>query len=201
MLNSGHYIIGTSHYPCSYNLAACLNCTADGLICTVCSAGHYLSAGVCTACSSISTTCIKCEIGKCLACQLPDVLINQTLCSLPVTINPSSPDYPCTDPNCFNCSRPNVDNCLTCKSRLLTLINGRCLFICGDGLIAGSEVCDDGNAMDYDGCSSDCLRIDDGFTCNQLPSNLTGYSVSDCFFNRKIDFKVLSIKKPIKEKR
>ncbi|MBQ4359655.1 MAG: DUF4215 domain-containing protein [Proteobacteria bacterium] len=36
---------------------------------------------------------------------------------------------------------------------------------CGDGVIAGSEVCDDGNAEGGDGCSADCRQIENGYAC------------------------------------
>src|ERR1700689_5033658 len=29
--------------------------------------------------------------------------------------------------------------------------------VCGDGIIEGNEVCDDGNTVSGDGCSADCL--------------------------------------------
>ena len=32
----------------------------------------------------------------------------------------------------------------------------RCHTICGDGIRAGREVCDDGNHEKFDGCSSNC---------------------------------------------
>ena len=35
-------------------------------------------------------------------------------------------------------------------------IDGVCV-LCGDGVVQGSEQCDDGNAMDNDGCSATCL--------------------------------------------
>lgn len=31
---------------------------------------------------------------------------------------------------------------------------------CGDGILDGSEVCDDGNVVAADGCSATCLRLD-----------------------------------------
>jgi len=37
--------------------------------------------------------------------------------------------------------------------------------ICGDGVVAFPETCDDGNTIDNDGCSSKCL-IEDGWTCD-----------------------------------
>jgi cysteine-rich repeat protein len=42
--------------------------------------------------------------------------------------------------------------------------------VCGDGvIIAGSEVCDDGNTNDDDGCSSACV-VEQGFICSGAPS-------------------------------
>ena len=42
--------------------------------------------------------------------------------------------------------------------------------LCGDGVIAGREVCDDDNAMSGDGCSSDCRTIEYGVLCTQAPA-------------------------------
>ncbi len=36
---------------------------------------------------------------------------------------------------------------------------------CGDGVVSGREVCDDGNTNSTDGCSADCLSVEDGWTC------------------------------------
>lgn len=41
---------------------------------------------------------------------------------------------------------------------------------CGDGTIAASETCDDGNTRDGDGCSADCLHVESGFHCSGSPS-------------------------------
>ncbi|MDP2343152.1 MAG: IPT/TIG domain-containing protein [Deltaproteobacteria bacterium] len=41
--------------------------------------------------------------------------------------------------------------------------------ICGDGLLRGSEACDDDNGDDADGCSADCA-VEPGFTCSGQPS-------------------------------
>lgn len=46
-----------------------------------------------------------------------------------------------------------------CQSNLFQLINGKCSTVCGDSLIDGTDICDDGNNVDYDGCSSDCLTV------------------------------------------
>ncbi|MFK7985864.1 MAG: DUF4215 domain-containing protein [Sandaracinaceae bacterium] len=36
---------------------------------------------------------------------------------------------------------------------------------CGDGALAGDEVCDDGNTAAGDGCAADCSAVEDNFVC------------------------------------
>jgi fibro-slime domain-containing protein len=43
---------------------------------------------------------------------------------------------------------------------------GPCTTKCGDGIVLGSEQCDDGNAVSGDGCSPTC-QMEAGFTCLQ----------------------------------
>lgn len=44
---------------------------------------------------------------------------------------------------------------------------GKCTFgaVCGDGVLASTEACDDGNTVDGDGCSADCSAVDPGWQC------------------------------------
>jgi cysteine-rich repeat protein len=42
-------------------------------------------------------------------------------------------------------------------------------FACGDGVISGTETCDDGNTTSGDGCSSSCAT-ESGYTCTGQPS-------------------------------
>jgi cysteine-rich repeat protein len=37
--------------------------------------------------------------------------------------------------------------------------------VCGDGVVAGHEACDDGNTGSGDGCSGDCLAVEYGVLC------------------------------------
>lgn len=41
--------------------------------------------------------------------------------------------------------------------------------VCGDGLVAGAEACDDGNQTGNDGCSADCGAIEWPIVCAGLP--------------------------------
>lgn len=45
---------------------------------------------------------------------------------------------------------------------------------CGDGIVAGSEVCDDGNTTSGDGCSADCSEIEYDVYCGQAPALTAG---------------------------
>ena len=49
---------------------------------------------------------------------------------------------------------------------------------CGDGLIIGSEECDDGNTNKRDGCSELC-KLETDFECD---TNLAANPQSSCFF-------------------
>ena len=79
------------------------------------------------------------------------------------------------------------------------LQNGQCLSVCGDGIIFGNEVCDDGNTISFDGCSSDCLTLENGFVCNNVSSQMPGFSMSECYLNRTVALTVASIEKPLTE--
>ena len=39
---------------------------------------------------------------------------------------------------------------------MMPVVNGSCSTLCGDGVKAGLEECDDGNTVSLDGCSSTC---------------------------------------------
>jgi len=47
---------------------------------------------------------------------------------------------------------------------LSVLVSGCGGPVCGDGKVAGSETCDDGNTNNYDGCSFACV-VETGWTC------------------------------------
>ncbi|XP_068197648.1 pappalysin-2 isoform X1 [Antennarius striatus] len=83
-----------------------------------------------------------------------------------------------------------ADGLLSNLSPPLLYIHGQPF--CGDGLIQGSEECDDSNLLDGDGCSKKCLK-EIGFNCNGEPSQCyvfdgdhvceefeRGSSVQDC---------------------
>ncbi len=48
-----------------------------------------------------------------------------------------------------------------------------CATVCGDGIVVGAELCDDGNIVDTDGCKADCLAVSPEWECD-----MTGGAVS-----------------------
>ena len=83
--------------------------------------------------------------------------------------------------NCLTCSATDYSVCLNCIGLLLTVQDGKCVCdagsnyiysgttpncntICGDTLLVGSELCDDGNTIDGDGCSASC-STESGYKC------------------------------------
>jgi len=54
--------------------------------------------------------------------------------------------------------------------------------VCGDGIVWNEDECDDGNTVDFDGCSSKC-EIEPGFTCASPWTENLGdkYGTSRCF--------------------
>ena len=66
----------------------------------------------------------------------------------------------------------NDDGCSSGASGTLTLTNAILVEstpICGNGIISGSDVCDDGNTANGDGCSASC-QVESGWSCNGQPS-------------------------------
>jgi len=75
---------------------------------------------------------------------------------------------------CLTCnSVAGVVSCLTCSSGYApsTTNSTICVSVCGDGVLVGTEVCDDGNLNTGDGCDNVCL-IESAHYCN-LTGNLS----------------------------
>ena len=51
-----------------------------------------------------------------------------------------------------------------------------CVTVCGDGIVAGAETCDDENGVDGDGCTANCT-IEEGYACEGSPSVCTEAAV------------------------
>lgn len=69
-----------------------------------------------------------------------------------------------------NATCTNTPGSFTCMCNTGTTGDGtKCEAVCGDGVIGGSETCDDGNTKSGDGCHAMCV-IEDGWTCGGTPS-------------------------------
>ena len=58
----------------------------------------------------------------------------------------------------------NAVRCNTCTFGYAVSPSYQCVSVCGNGVIIGSEGCDDNNTVSGDGCSPTCV-IEDGFAC------------------------------------
>ena len=76
--------------------------------------------------------------------------------------------YSCTLPFCLTClSLTQCDLCDNSTGAYLNNVTLMCVspvVICGDNYVAPSEVCDDGNAVNGDGCSDACT-VEVDFVC------------------------------------
>ncbi|CAD8214267.1 unnamed protein product [Paramecium octaurelia] len=66
-----------------------------------------------------------------------------------------------------NCTECMIENCQKCDKKLgyyNDFSQKKCTTICGDGIMAGTEACDDGNHFNQDGCNQRC-EIEKGFQC------------------------------------
>ena len=54
-----------------------------------------------------------------------------------------------------------------------------CVEKCGDGRNDGMRECDDGNLLDYDGCSSECT-IEEGYECNNGGAGMIDMCTERC---------------------
>jgi len=61
--------------------------------------------------------------------------------------------------NCYpNISNPSTVSCTQCSNGYVpNALKTSCDPICGDGILLGTEGCDDGNVLNGDGCSSACI--------------------------------------------
>ena len=144
--------------PASTAQADCTKCwehdeiysdAADSNICK-CHDGHYDSTLLhtcnscdyrCTVCTGpLNTECTSCGIPLWVKFVPPTTCVNKTIAELVA-----------------DCEGPDPT-----MSYYIPLL--QCVERCGDGVDKGNLMCDDGNLVDGDGCSSECL-IEDGFYC------------------------------------
>ena len=164
----------------------CVTCSSS-TSCLTCSAGYYLANNYCFRCQNSCLTCSGSTALDCLTCVV-DYILKNGVCQ---KMQCAATQYVDSILGCLNCSS-NFANSLTCKSTgpltcqpgyllsnnvcgnctvvkgyVYDATTGRCKDFCGDGIVI-SDLCDDGNNLNGDGCSSVCT-IESGWRC---PSNL-----------------------------
>lgn len=144
----------------------------NGVCVLDCPNGQHLVNGACISCPGNATffpffkACF-CNQGFSMVASscVPD----PTPCPLGQRYNDNlSSCVPC-DSGCNQCLKNNI--CVACPVGF-NPFQTFCLPICGNGIISGSETCDDGNTKDNDGCSSNCV-IEPSYECTGAPSVCT----------------------------
>lgn len=153
-------------YLCSLCSANCISCV-NPTNCNTCADGYYISSSACSACNVGCATCTS--SAGCSTCT--ERYISQGLdCLLDCSLQDQ----------CNACNlNDSIIFCTNCSQGYNASL-GICNTICGDGLLLDSEMCDDSNAGDGDGCSSDC-QIEEYFNCTIVNNTGTpNTSHSEC---------------------
>jgi cysteine-rich repeat protein len=107
------------------------------------------------------TSCLNSPLLQCVDgsnCAAP------SRCAKPTTVTPTSP-YLCATPAAIaDCTMAAMagDACGDTGAACVDTDQGLVCVntVCGDGIVSGSEACDDGNIVDLDKCSRDCLSTE-----------------------------------------
>ncbi|MFT7624235.1 MAG: cysteine-rich repeat protein, partial [Myxococcota bacterium] len=107
-----------------------------------------------------------------MAYSVADSAGNTAVCSFDVIVSDYDECAAPADNNCnANAACTNTDGSFTCACDTGFTGDGvTCTEICGDGLLVGTEACDDGGLpipgpVSGDGCNSTCTAIEFGFAC------------------------------------
>ncbi|MGV8141237.1 MAG: MopE-related protein, partial [Candidatus Woesearchaeota archaeon] len=79
---------------------------------------------------------------------------------------------PTTETSCIDGIDNDGDTLTDCADSDCSADPACHVIVCGDGLIEGTETCDDGDTSSNDGCSDTCA-IESGWTCSEEPSICT----------------------------
>lgn len=155
---SGYFPANSICMSCNSASTGCLTCTYnDGANGTL---TYKSSLFTCTSCNNTlnyflnGKLCTLCSLSNCITC------LNLTACG--VCANTYFPSVALTCVHCYvtgcaYCTTSNSNACAVCNATQGYYISGQtCITKCGDGIITGTEQCDDNNTANYDGCSSTC---------------------------------------------
>jgi hypothetical protein len=177
----------------------CLTCDSaiptyrflDGAICS-CMPLYYDLNGACVLCSTAISNCDTCSSSSsCLTCKSPFTMSGgKCICSpgLYLVNGICSQLMGCTSINnittgvyCIECSSSlnfflaSNQTCICVNYTLYDPSIGKCRGICGDGK-ALDNICDDGDAVDDNGCANDCT-ITPGYDCANPGDNVPSVCV------------------------
>lgn len=140
--------------------------------------------------------CLACSTSGCSSCDTAltfnlNATTNLCDCNVGYYINPYKKCSICVMFGCVDCSA--VDVCRVCTTGFtLNPATQQCDEICGDGILFVLP-CDDGNAIDGDGCSSTC-QVETNYSC--VGGDATFRSV--CSYNQPIQMDLVSsLKQPL----
>ncbi|CAD8061470.1 unnamed protein product [Paramecium sonneborni] len=146
-------------------------------------------------CTKCSEQCKHCNSNRCLQCHSGYFMTKSFECNK-------------CDKHCKECSGPFQRDCLSCIKGIDYDLSQKCAFceetlglytnglhcasLCGDGIIKTDEKCDDGNNLNYDGCSNLC-QIEQDWSCSQSNNSQSvcqklNLSIASLQFQRVKDF-------------
>ena len=133
--------------------------------------------------------CTDCDMNGCIACDaILGFSLNGTdcVCDFGYYVSPMAVCTQCRIEGCLDCDTET--SCVICDTStyFLDVDTGKCIEICGDGVLFSLE-CDDNNTIDGDGCSSVCT-IEKDFTC----SGGSSLTPSACSYSGPILFELIS---------
>ncbi len=164
----------------------------DGMTCDACSSCDQTQfvSQPCT--PAMDTACMECSIGcpdgafeslpcfpnadrQCSACT---GCADGTYETAPCSGTFDTACAPCVS-NCATCSNAS-DMCTSCAPGFF-LSESSCISLCGNGIVDAGEMCDDGNRMDGDGCSSTCT-VEPSYYCYGDPGQPSTCNFGSCIF-------------------
>jgi len=157
--SAGYYLANNYCYPCQKSCLTCSGSTA--LDCLTCISNYILKNGVCQKMSCGDTQYVDSTLG-CLNCS--SNFLNSLTCLS---------TGPLTCQTGYLLKNNSCGNCTTVTGYIYDQTTGRCKDKCGDGIII-TDLCDDGNTLNGDGCSSICT-IESGWRC---PNNVCQLTVT-----------------------
>lgn len=118
----------------------------------------------------VGKSCTLCTLSNCVYCAS---LSACAVCAATYDYSDIKTCIKCLVTGCTNCSSTNTSKCVTCNNTAgyyNNVTTGKCSTLCGDGIfVSATEGCDDGNLLNYDGCSSTCA-VETSFSCSGSPS-------------------------------